>query len=57
MVFWRMKGGLCTSHFFLNTCPSLKPLNGIQRVKLSQVNIKVMGAFMGNNWVRKQLDS
>lgn len=58
MVFWRRKGRLCTSHFFLGTSfPSLKPLNGMQRVKLSQVNIKVMGAYMGNNWVRKELGS
>lgn len=58
MVFWRRKGRLCTSQFFLVTSSlSLKLLNGMQRVKLSQVNIKVAGAYMGNNWVRKQLDS
>lgn len=46
------------SQFFLGTSsPSHKPLNEIQRVKLSQVNIKVVGAYVGNNWVRKQLDS
>lgn len=58
MVFWRRKGRLYTSQFFLGTSsPSFKPLNGLQRVKLSQVNIKVMGACTGNNWVRKELGS
>ena len=52
------KERLCMSQFFLGTSsPSLKPLNGMQRVKLGQVKVKVMGAYMGNNWVRKQLVS